>query len=40
MKRVCAWCGKVIGYRKEGVKGGVTHGICRSCMSKMLKGKG
>lgn len=34
MKRVCAWCGKVLGYRKGGVKGDVTHGICKACEAK------
>ena len=34
MKRVCAWCGKVLGYKKGGKKGDVTHGMCGECFKK------
>lgn len=36
MKRVCAWCGKTLGYSKGGAKGGITHGICKACKAKYL----
>lgn len=38
MKRVCAWCGKTLGYKKGGNKGDVTHGICRKCRAKFFPG--
>ncbi len=40
MKRVCAWCKKVMGYRKGGKKGDVTHGMCRKCYNKVIKSMG
>ncbi|GAJ04496.1 unnamed protein product [marine sediment metagenome] len=36
MKRVCAWCGKVLGDKKGGAKGDITHGICKACEAKYL----
>ncbi|GAI60331.1 unnamed protein product [marine sediment metagenome] len=36
MERVCAWCGKVLGYRKGGAKGDITHGMCKACKAKYL----
>jgi len=37
MKRVCAWCGKTLGYRKGGKVGDITHGICKSCVRRLEK---
>jgi len=36
IKRVCSWCGKVMG-EKEGEEGDgeITHGICGECKKKM-----
>ena len=34
MKRICAWCGKVMTGREQGT--GVTHGICEDCFSNVL----
>ena len=35
MKRVCAWCGRTMGWtRGRGVKG-VTHGICKRCAQRL-----
>lgn len=34
MKRVCAWCGLVLGTTPDSDKG-VTHGICASCRAAM-----
>lgn len=36
MKRVCAWCGKLLGESKGGAKGDVSHGICDVCLNKAL----
>ena len=33
MVRVCAWCQKFIGLKPGGGLNGVTHGICKSCMT-------
>jgi hypothetical protein len=34
-KRVCAWCGKVLGDAPGLKKGEVTHSICPSCLAKV-----
>jgi hypothetical protein len=37
IKRVCAWCGKIMGYKQgsaviyDGVTVDKTHGICEEC---------
>lgn len=36
MRRMCAWCGKTMGYKKGGNKGDITHGICKVCSARML----
>ena len=36
MKRVCAWCDKVLGTMVSKVKGDITHGICQDCLDKLL----
>ncbi len=36
MKRVCAWCGEILGYR-GGEDGPITHGICKSCAAEMFQ---
>lgn len=33
MISVCAWCGKILGYRGE--EPGVTHGICPECRERI-----
>ena len=35
MKRICAWCGKSLGYRNGGAKGDITHGICKTCLKEV-----
>ena len=36
MKRICAWCGKVMGEKDaEGLEGEDTHGICDECLAKL-----
>jgi len=39
MKRVCAWCGKLLGESKGGPEGDVSHGICDDCLKKTLAGE-
>jgi hypothetical protein len=36
LKEVCAWCKKEMG-EKEGVEGGITHGMCPECEDKIRK---
>ena len=38
MFRVCAWCGKDMGYRKGGKQSDVTHGICDDCLREHYPG--
>jgi hypothetical protein len=33
LKIVCAWCGKVMGYKEGG--DGITHGMCADCYAAM-----
>jgi len=36
VKRVCAWCGKLLGYKSGFPKGSPpTHGICPECRQKL-----
>lgn len=35
MRRVCAWCKKVMGYIDDATMAGEdTHGVCRECSNK------
>ncbi len=36
MKIVCAWCRKVM---KKGDNTKVSHGICKSCVAELTKGR-
>ena len=33
---VCAWCGEILG-RRWTTNGGVSHGICDECRTKLMK---
>jgi transcriptional regulator with PAS, ATPase and Fis domain len=37
MKRVCAWCGRELEPGQGGQNAPISHGICLSCMRRMLK---
>jgi hypothetical protein len=43
IKRICAWCGDVMGYKPgnavvyKGVKIDMTHGICEACEAEVKK---
>ena len=30
-RRQCAWCGKHLGWARDGLPGEITHGICPKC---------
>lgn len=38
-KRICAWCGKIMGEAEEIVGGMDTHGICPECIKKYFPGQ-
>lgn len=38
IRRVCAWCGKLMGY-KRATQPGDTHGICKECEKRMMIGE-
>lgn len=38
MIRICAWCGKIIGIKKPILNMSKTHGMCKACWNKQIKG--
>ncbi len=41
LKRICAWCGKCLGWREcelpPNSTGRITHGICKPCSEALIK---
>lgn len=35
MKIVCAWCGREVGWKDGRGEKGVSHGLCRECLTRM-----
>ena len=37
MRRICAWCGKVLGEKEPFNDNSTTHSICKDCLAKANK---